>query len=540
MVIGIVFIWLKLKKDEEKLLLLKTIGYSFLGAFRVFLGTIALPIGFLIGMFMAGNTNINKEVKIYAVLLGFILAYASWIFPIDKYIEQALYPRDQIQTYLPIDSEQRYMLEVRDMLDYERYIVYFYNEDIGKTLFSALTESEQTNDSTTAWRYKIHINFDPSTSRFNNLTFETDQEGNYIRLYSELGRIDFKGSDNFKQLLNEIRVELDKQSSNLDNRINGLNGIFIMDDSLYKTLLKTKTFILEDTNEQLELSFIKDNILNEITIKHRDDFMNFVKKKDSNEYYISHNGSIYLTDTQNGLLKPILNDNHYKQNFKNEIDEWESENGKIIWGTLLSINPSGVYLLFYSERDVFQGNKEGSIWVKDLLTGDEYSLFIIGGPSNIKGWSDENHVVINGLDTKFVNVKTGEYKILVEDSRDISLIKDNIVYGLEPGKVIMQNIETADEKILEHHLLNHTGSYLGNHSWLSLRNNINNDSFSYMVLLYNKESSIWRVINVPEGFLFYDYKWINDEEILLYLNKIGIPDVYAQIVKISEIEIINN
>jgi hypothetical protein len=77
--IGVIFIIIKMKEDEEDNYWLKIIGYYLLGAFRFSFNKLNIPLGFLIYLAFFQKTEKNRRGKKYAAALGltaFVVALA--------------------------------------------------------------------------------------------------------------------------------------------------------------------------------------------------------------------------------------------------------------------------------------------------------------------------------------------------------------------------------------------------------------------------------------------------------------------------------
>ncbi|MCG8498960.1 MAG: hypothetical protein MJB12_00940 [Firmicutes bacterium] len=67
--LGLIYIYKNYKVDEEDMLGLKLVGYYLLGAFRLNLGALPIPLGFIIYL-IAFRPTLNTNAKKYSAYLG--------------------------------------------------------------------------------------------------------------------------------------------------------------------------------------------------------------------------------------------------------------------------------------------------------------------------------------------------------------------------------------------------------------------------------------------------------------------------------------
>lgn len=79
-IIALLFIYRKYKEEDEDLLGFKVIGYYLLGAFRLNINNLALPVGFII-YFSFFKPKTNSIVKKYSAVLGLIVFFIGILKP---------------------------------------------------------------------------------------------------------------------------------------------------------------------------------------------------------------------------------------------------------------------------------------------------------------------------------------------------------------------------------------------------------------------------------------------------------------------------
>lgn len=92
LIIAFIFIYKKYKTEEEELLILKLIGYYFLGGFKFSFNNLPLPVGFIIyAAFLKPRSN--KTVKKAIACLGLFAFLCGVLTP---YIEKAYFERERV------------------------------------------------------------------------------------------------------------------------------------------------------------------------------------------------------------------------------------------------------------------------------------------------------------------------------------------------------------------------------------------------------------------------------------------------------------
>lgn len=72
------FLLHKNREQEENLLVLKLLGYHFLGSFTFNIGGLILPVGFIISLFLRPNEN--RGIKRGAAIFGLVMMIIGRLF----------------------------------------------------------------------------------------------------------------------------------------------------------------------------------------------------------------------------------------------------------------------------------------------------------------------------------------------------------------------------------------------------------------------------------------------------------------------------
>ena len=203
MIIG-VLILSKYKQNDEKKITLKLIGYIFLSAFKFSINKISLPIGFVIAYFLKEKTNKNKGIKTRAMFIGgtfFILG----LFPLQNRIEELIYPRDEINTYL-LSSEERtgYNITISDINGKILGSIFENSEQGVKFYEELLNLSKLDRVKLIDWKYHMILAQDNEDERFNRLDFKISDDIKYISLEYEGKNHIFNTSEGFRKIFKKL------------------------------------------------------------------------------------------------------------------------------------------------------------------------------------------------------------------------------------------------------------------------------------------------------------------------------------------------
>lgn len=92
-IVGVIFIVVKMKNDDEPYYALKIIGYYLFGYFRLSLNRLHIPLGFIIFLLFLRNPGKNQRAKRYAASLGLLAFIVSLMIPaiVESYYERPRY-----------------------------------------------------------------------------------------------------------------------------------------------------------------------------------------------------------------------------------------------------------------------------------------------------------------------------------------------------------------------------------------------------------------------------------------------------------------
>lgn len=90
---GIIFIIVKMKKEEEPYYILKILGYYFIGTFRFSFNKLHIPLGFIAFLLFLRNPQKNRRGKRYAAILGLFAFILALMIPAitESYYERTRY-----------------------------------------------------------------------------------------------------------------------------------------------------------------------------------------------------------------------------------------------------------------------------------------------------------------------------------------------------------------------------------------------------------------------------------------------------------------
>lgn len=119
-IVGVIFIIVKLKDDEEPYYGLKIVGYYFLGAFRFSVNKLHIPLGFIVYLLFFRNLQKNQRGKQYAVILGLIAFVVALMIPAiaESYYERTRYVEPATTNIYEFDFQSHWK-EVAEILDFD-------------------------------------------------------------------------------------------------------------------------------------------------------------------------------------------------------------------------------------------------------------------------------------------------------------------------------------------------------------------------------------------------------------------------------------
>jgi hypothetical protein len=208
MLLALLYIWLRTEKVGEEILFLKLIGYTYLSMFRFTFNQVALPLGLLLAFYLLKKTKQNKTIKQRAVILGAVLFLAGFV-PIADYIEQALYPRDRMETYLMRDLEGKGFHLHFASPEKRSFKMLTEKDEAGRQMYQAIRQSSQLvdRDKLEFEGYQMTFHQDQDDERFEELVFDIGTEGRYLRLHVENHRYLFQTTPEFQRMVQEVIAE---------------------------------------------------------------------------------------------------------------------------------------------------------------------------------------------------------------------------------------------------------------------------------------------------------------------------------------------
>jgi len=349
----------------------------------------------------------------------------------------------------------------------------------------------------------------------------------------------FKKIDGIKQVQEGILVDLptrkDKQEvvDSIDPKTGGPTKILTA-KSADKAVLK-KTLVAEDTGKTIEVPYVKENNKN-ILIYDPVATLWTVPIPGTEDYLITFDGTIYKTDLINNKLKKFLKDEVLGYKKDEVLSHSFAYVGTPLWGTSPSVNPSGTYLLFYTDRSMINDNMNGEMWVKNITNGDEKRVLEIG--TAVIGWVNDTTVVLAGTQIISLNVESGEIKVLIENgATNVAIVKDSIVYQTLRGTLTLQSIFTGEVSTVSSSILNRSGSIQAQGSWVAVHNQVRDTDAEYSLVLYNIESTEWKLITASDNSWLEAASWLDESTILIHtMSADGKMDQATYIVNIDEVE----
>lgn len=316
-----------------------------------------------------------------------------------------------------------------------------------------------------------------------------------------------------------------------------------MPKETYQNVL-TKHFVTEDTRDTIDLKYVtKDNKQIVIYDSKHSTFSYPVSIPGTDDYLIGFNKTIYRTDWKNGILKKFLKDevNGYKKDEFFAKQKEYSNRDVLVWGENPQVDPTGKYVLFYSNRSYFGGDPNGQTWVKNLNTGEEKPV-LSGGIGEILGWVNPTTVILTRFNVESLDIETGESRTLKKNSNATSLIGHQIVYQDDPGSLVLQDVNNGKTTTVSNSALNRVMQISTHGSRIAVVNRISSDvnnnhyTINDSVLLYNVDTDTWKEINEPDNISFIGVDFLDDQTLKVTAIKKGTNEQENYSVKMDQLK----
>ncbi|MCM1991280.1 hypothetical protein [Oceanirhabdus seepicola] len=195
--------------SKEEKLVAKLFGYTMLTAFKVKINSTYLPLGPIIAYVLMKKSLKNKKAKSLAIILGIFLIFYPSEFVLNK-IEQSLYPRNNIRTYLV--GERRHggiatIFYTKNGISLTTFTADILDNEIetADMLYNELINCEVSNNRRMIeYEYFFHFNQDIEDPRFGRLEFKVGVEAKELQLDYENKTYIFNTSEEFQKLFKDI------------------------------------------------------------------------------------------------------------------------------------------------------------------------------------------------------------------------------------------------------------------------------------------------------------------------------------------------
>ncbi|WP_127588674.1 hypothetical protein [Paenibacillus koleovorans] len=295
-----------------------------------------------------------------------------------------------------------------------------------------------------------------------------------------------------------------------------------------------KNLIAEDSGNSLKVPYVK-NGTKDVAIYDPNTTLQTIPIPGTEDYLIPFDGTIYKTNWSKGTLNKLLKDevNGYQ---KDEILSHKLDHvGTPMWGAYPMLNPTASYLLFFTERSMASGDKDGETWVKNMVTGEEKP--VLSGTGKLLGWIKDTTAVISGQFIYSIDLTSGESKRLTDvKALDAGLVKNQLVYQSSPGSLTFKSVDSGEISTISSKLLHISGSYQTQGSWLAINNQVKDGSAEHSIVLYNIDTKTWKLVSEPSDQLINGVSWQDDSTLLLLTYKKGTTQELTYTVNINELE----
>lgn len=195
------------RRQPEQLIFLRFFGYLLLAVFTFRINHFPLPLGFVIAYFLMRRAETNRSIKRNAVLLGGVL-FLFHLFPLAQQIDEFIYPRDQMTTYLQKELDPAkvgFNLTIVDV--HYRVRQSLSEKDPNSAAFyKALADSKSIAALPSAWEPVITVELrqDHKQDRFRELQYKFDEQGRFMALYNGETTYSFESSEEFREIYRSL------------------------------------------------------------------------------------------------------------------------------------------------------------------------------------------------------------------------------------------------------------------------------------------------------------------------------------------------
>lgn len=254
----------------------------------------------------------------------------------------------------------------------------------------------------------------------------------------------------------------------------------------------------------------------------------------SNLSIIEYNENLYYVDVMNKKIEPVLLD----ETGSYHIETLSEEGATPTWGSKAKFNSDGSKLLFYTTRNIVDGNNlNGETWIKNLETGEESPLFE-GGYAKAE-WGGDSLYLFRHERIDIVSTIDKNSRTIYDFVLNAEFSYPYLIHQDQYGEILVTNFETKETRSMKPDTLNVVSSYrsFDGSPWIMIFNAPERSKPERNLIVLNMESGEYKKIDEPVDSFFTEGQWINEQEFLVNTRQIGSNAEETYFVDLNDLEV---
>ncbi|WP_150274665.1 hypothetical protein [Paenibacillus tepidiphilus] len=297
--------------------------------------------------------------------------------------------------------------------------------------------------------------------------------------------------------------------------------------------VKSAMFDLNGVKEQLSFSYVQHDGKN-VVLPNSSEGYALTAIPGTAQYILEYNHSVYSLNIEEGSIDKLLLDQVDQYNL-NELSQKTIEDIPLVWAERPHIDPSGEWLIYYSNRNVVQNEGgSGQLWTKHLTSQKETVVY--EGAYEFIGWGRDHEVYIRDQGNLVkIDLVSAEETTIQENAALETIVAYPYLIAPQIGKIEVIHLE--NDKIVEiekgvgrvEKILADPRGKLA-----AVKNYPDPGSFDANILIIGDLSQNQvRVIQPEEGFIIQDFSWVDSVNLLVTQIKKGSNEQQAYLVDVN-------
>jgi len=254
--------------------------------------------------------------------------------------------------------------------------------------------------------------------------------------------------------------------------------------------------------------------------------LELVHDREYSKYILEYNNDLYSLDPLSYQVQKILYDNvggYDKQALNDKIN---SSDEYLSWASMPSIDLTGKYIAFVTNRKSVATSTEGTeVWLKNLDSGVERPIFNSGVVA-FTGWDSKyNLYFVANSNLYQLNVESGEQKILDNDLFYSYFVEPTLITTKDHSINII-NVDTLEshEFYNSHFHIFSLGKVSDYGTRFAVEHSPDPEKPETEILVMEIDSMICKILSPPQGYFFAGMSWFDSKTLIVTLHKLGTVD----------------